>query len=144
MNIREKLIDAYQKDWDNGIVHNAYIDMQTNGNLIIWTNNPALRKNVLPIYIDGKKVNLGETIDEAMKYVKKYNLAVADDESYTYIAIPYESPITIAMEIDEDVKDGSDCERDYVSGVVTFIYNGLESCFECMEEKDLENMFKEA
>lgn len=144
MNIREKLIDAYQKDWDNGIVHNAYIDMQTNGNLIIWTNNPAHRKNVLPIYIDGKKVNLGETIDEAMKYVKKYNLAVADDESYTYIAIPYESPITIAMEIDEDVKDGSDCERDYVSGVVTFIYNGLESCFECMEEKDLENMFKEA
>lgn len=144
MNIREKLIDAYQKDWDNGIVHNAYIDMQTNGNLIIWTNNPALRKNVLPIYIDGKKVNLGETIDEAMKYVKKYNLAVADDESYTYIAIPYELPITIAMEIDEDVKDGSDCERDYVSDVVTFIYNGLESCFECMEEKDLENMFKEA
>lgn len=146
MNIREKLIKEFRDKYNPNNVENAYINVKTAANLVIWTDDPDYKDNILPVIIDGKFIELGNTIEEIKPFIDKYNLEVShvDGESpYYFVAIPNNADIKLAMDVSEDVKSGYKIEKEYVSELIIFFYKDIESYCESMDEEMLKAMFKE-
>lgn len=139
MTIREQMIDAFKKNYDKDNLKNSYITVKGNEDIAIWSDDPDIADQVFISEIDGKKINLGNTKNEIIENIKKYNLVVNYSEKGIVVCIPKDTDIELAMDITEDLKDGSDIEIDYVSELTTFRYNGIDCWFESMN--GLENIF---
>lgn len=146
MNIRDRLISEFQKVWDTGNPHNAPITLKAKENLVIWSNDPEIKGKTLPAFVNKTPLDFGETDEEAKAVADKYNLDIVpieDDSEYSFIVIPKDSELSVAMDVDEDIASGYDIEREYVSEVTTFFYGEVESYIESMNESSLEMLFAE-